>query len=268
MSPKTKGEPAISRSPKTTSRSKIKETSEPKFLLDEDKYRGFIENLPVLFYAVAPTPPYTPFYVSPAFEQFGYPLDAWMNDPDIWIKVIHEKDQEWVFTQTTASTSTGEEVDYEYRIVDSRGEIHWVRDRGCLIRDAKGRVICREGVMLDVTARKKTEEALRQSEERYRNLFENANDIIYVHDLNGNYISINHAVERVFGYKREEVLQLNMSQIAAPDQLKLVRDKLSKKIDGTTKQTAYELDCLRKDGTPITLEVNSSVQSLTMDWKQ
>ena len=256
MSRKAKGEPTISRSSQTFSRSK---TLKPTFLLDENKYRGFIENLPVLFYAVDPKPPYTPFYVSPAFEKFGYPIDDWLNDPDIWIKVIHEEDREWVFKQTTASTHTGEEVDYEYRIVDSEGDVHWVRDRGCLIRDANGLLVCREGVMLDITSRKQTEEALRLSEERYRNLFENANDVIYVHDLEGNYISINHAVERVFGYTREEALTLNVSQIAAPDHLELVSDKLSKKIEGSTKQTAYELDCLKKDGTPITLEVNSSV---------
>jgi PAS domain S-box-containing protein len=49
---------------------------------------------------------------------------------------------------------------------------------------------------------------LRESEERYRNLFENANDLIYVHDLKGNYLSINKATERVFGYAREEALRM------------------------------------------------------------
>ncbi|HVF30372.1 MAG TPA: EAL domain-containing protein, partial [Pyrinomonadaceae bacterium] len=97
------------------------------------------------------------------------------------------------------------------------------------------------------------------SESRYRNLFENANDIIYVHDLDGNYISINRAAEKVFGYSREEALKMNMSQIAAPEAFELFRENLSKKIQGGAKQTAYEVDCLRKDGTRVTLEVNSTV---------
>lgn len=221
-------------------------------------YRNFIENLPVLCYAVKAAPPYTPLYVSPAFERFGFPIERWLSDPEIWIKVIHPADREWVFSQTAASTRSGEEVDYEYRITDADGELHWVRDRGCLIRNEVGHVIYREGVMLDITDRKIAEEALRNSEERYRNLFENANDIIYVHDLNGNYLDINEAGVRIFGYTREEALKLNMAQVAAPEHLALIREKLASKLERGEKQTAYELDCVRKDGSRVTLEVNST----------
>ncbi|HMQ02463.1 MAG TPA: PAS domain S-box protein [Pyrinomonadaceae bacterium] len=226
---------------------------------DESMFRGFIENLPVLFYAVKPIPPFTPLYVSPEFERFGYGLETWSSDPDIWVKVIHPDDKEWVFQATDISTQSDEAVDYEYRILDASGMVHWVRDRGCLIRDTDGEILYREGVILDITARKQAEEALRISEERFRNLFENANDIIYVHDLQGNYISMNHAAERIFGYTREEALQLNMSQIAVPEHIPRVKEMLEKKVGGSLKQTAYEVDCLRKNGTRVTLEVNSSV---------
>lgn len=226
--------------------------------LNENKYRSFIENLPVLFYAVDPTPPYSPIYVSPAFRRFGYPLDDWLNDNEIWIRVIHPEDRAWVFEQTRASTDSGEEVEYEYRIVDAGGMIHWVHDRGCLIRNAKGNVVCREGVIIDITDRKHAEEEIRLGQERFRNIFENASDIIYIHDLDGNYISINDAGERVFGYSREETLRMNMSQIADPEQLHVLREKLASKLDGVAGQTSYEVDCIRKDGQRITLEVNSS----------
>lgn len=225
---------------------------------DDGKYRSFIENLPVLFYAVQPAPPYSPLYVSPAFTRFGYPLEDWINDPEMWLRVIHEDDRDWVFSTTTSSTETGEEVDYEYRIVAQDGTIHWVRDRGCLIRDADGQLVCREGVILDITDRKRAEADLRHGEERFRNIVENANDIIYVHDLDGNYISINRAAERIFGYKREETLSMNMSQIIAPEHLATVSRNLRKKLGGTTRATSYEVDCFKKDGTRITLEVNSS----------
>lgn len=224
----------------------------------DSKYRSFIENLPVLFYAVDSEPPYTPLYVSPAFERFGYPLEDWLNDPAMWVRAIHPDDRDWVFEQTTVSTKTGKEVDYEYRIVCGDGAIRWVRDRGCQIRDTDGNVFCREGVMLDVTDRKQAEEALKHSEERFRNLFENANDIIYVHDLEGNYISINHAAEEIFGYSREEALKLNMLQVAAPEYRDLVREKLARKRNGCSAQTVYELECVKKDGSRLTLEVNST----------
>ena len=344
----------------------------------EDKYRSFIENLPVLFYAVDPKPPYSPIYVSPAFETFGYPLEDWLTNPDIWVKVIHEDDRKWVFEETVDSTRTGKNVQYEYRVIAADGTVHWVRDRGCLIRDKNGKVIHRQGVIADITLnklaeeevekreklyrtlarnipatavllfdrelrytladgeqlrrqgfsqehlegrtiweafpkeiaeewapyyeralagehiglerkveaswfqidllpvrdenddifagmvmwqdvtdRKRATEDLEESESRYRNLFENANDIIYVHDLEGNYISINKAGERVIGYPREEALQMNMKQIAAPDHLKRSRKHLKKKIDGI-EQTSYEMDCITKDGRRLTLEINST----------
>jgi len=345
-----------------------------------DKYRSFIENLPVLFYAVKPTPPYSPIYVSPAFEMFGYPLADWLTDPNIWLNVIHEDDRQRVFEETVDSTRTGQNVQYEYRAIGADGTVYWVRDRGCLIRDKSGNVIHRQGVIADITAsklaeqevekreklyrtlarnipatavllfdrdlrytlaegkqlthhnytqemfenrtvwevfpqkiaeewsgyytralngehieferktdegwfqvdllpvrdeneeifagmvlwqditeRKRAVEDLQESEIRYRNLFENANDIIYVHDLDGNYVSINHAAEKVFGYTCEEVLSMNMSDVAAPEHVETLRNNLLKKIRGGAKQTAYEVDCLSKDGTRITLEVNSTV---------
>lgn len=227
----------------------------------DSMFRGFIENLPVLFYAVQATPPFTPLYVSPAFERFGYPVDTWRFDPDIWVRVIHPDDREWVFNLTDDSTKSGSEVDYEYRIIDAEGNYHWMRDRGCLIRDREGHILYREGVMLDVTDRKETEEALRISEERFRNLFENANDIIYVHDLNGNYISMNKAAERIFGYTRDLALTMNMSQIVAPEHLEIAKTKLMEKVEGKAVETAYELECLKMDGARLTLEVNSSVIS-------
>ncbi|HMO82444.1 MAG TPA: PAS domain S-box protein [Pyrinomonadaceae bacterium] len=261
MTAKNKASGRSNESPRTR---RSKKGSGSHLLLDGLKdesvnYRSFIENLPVLFYVVSPHPPYSPQYVSPAFKLFGYPLEDWTNDPEIWLRVIHPEDRERVFDETVVSTKSGEHVDYEYRVIDAAGRVRWVRDRGSLIRDDYGNVIYREGVMLEVTVRKRTEAALRESEEQFRRLFENANDIIYVHDLDGNYISMNKAAETVFGYTREEALKMNMAEIAAPDQLAIARNKLLEKINGRSDQTAYEIDCLKKDGSRITLEVNSTI---------
>jgi len=171
-------------------------------LNDEDKYRSFIENLPVLFYAVKPNPPYTPIYVSPAFTKFGYPLEHWLEDPYIWLKIIHPDDIPWVFNSTEVSAGVRNYVEYEYRTISADGTVSWVRDRGCLIHDETGGVTHRQGVIVDITETKKAVEGLRESEARYRNLFEHASDIIYVHDLKGRYISMNHAAEAIFGGER------------------------------------------------------------------
>lgn len=125
------------------------------------------------------------------------------------------------------------------------------------VKIESGEIVGGMVVWHDITSRKQSEIAYKESETRYRNLFENANDLIYVHDLKGNYLSLNEACEKTFGYTREESLKLNMRQIVVPEHFNIVRRKIKNKIAGA-KQTIYEVDCLTKNGKRITLEVNSS----------
>lgn len=106
--------------------------------------------------------------------------------------------------------------------------------------------------------RKRAEEKLLRSEESYRDLIENAHDIIYSHDLEGNYTSINAAVEHITGYTREESMQMNLSQIVVPAQLDRARDMIARKLRGE-KMTAYEVEILAKDGRVITVEINTKL---------
>ena len=229
-------------------------------------FREFVEDLPVMVYAVEATPPYSPIYVSPAFSIFGYPLADWIDDAQMWLKVIHPDDQSWVFSKTISSTRAGTEVEYEYRIIAADGSTHWVHDRGCLIRNEHCQITHRQGVIFDITEQKlaetqrhRAEAELIESESRYRTLFENANDIIYIHDLEGNYLSLNQAGERTFGYTLDEVLGLNIRDVTTPHHYEMAREMLESKINGQAEQTTYEADCVTKDGRILTLEINSSV---------
>jgi len=102
------------------------------------------------------------------------------------------------------------------------------------------------------------EKALRESEDRYRDLFENANDIIYTLDLNGCLTSVNAAGERLLGYSREELLGRPVALLVLPQYLETMREMLDRKVAGEAR-TNYEVGVTTKDGRHLVLEISSTL---------
>ena len=124
------------------------------------------------------------------------------------------------------------------------------------LHDQGGQLTGYLGIGSDISERKRAEASLRESEEKYRDLFENANDIIYTHDLEGNYTSVNKACEKIGGYTHDESIKMNVSQVIAPEYLTMARNMVALK--GTDMApSVYELEMIHKDGHRVVLEINS-----------
>lgn len=113
-----------------------------------------------------------------------------------------------------------------------------------------------EALRAEILERQRTEETLRASEERYRNLFDSANDMVYTHDLQGCFTSINRAAERITGYTREEALRMNIADVVVPEHLELARQMIVRKLGGEG-STTYEIAIRTKDGRRLLVEVSS-----------
>ena len=106
--------------------------------------------------------------------------------------------------------------------------------------------------------RRETEAALRASEERYRALFENANDAVCVLDVDGAFASINRAGERMSGYSREEIVGLNVDSLVVPEHRDLVREHVRSLAGGDLQAATLDVEIAAKDGSRVSLDVSAS----------
>jgi PAS domain S-box-containing protein len=107
--------------------------------------------------------------------------------------------------------------------------------------------------------RKRTQDELHSSQQLYFDLFQNANDVVYTHDLSGRYTSLNAIGQQITGYSSEEIGGVDFRSLASPEDVELAYSMLRKKLNGLAENTTYSLRIRAKDGTRIPFEVNSQL---------
>src|SRR6266508_483741 len=165
-------------------------------------------------------------FVSPQAERMlGYPLTHWTTEPTFWKDHIHPDDQEWATSFCINATRAKRPHDFEYRMLAADGRIVWLHDVATVVVENDQPVRLR-GVMLDITERKRAEEALKESEERYRVLVEFSPNSICVH-RDGKLLYVNPAGVRLFGAKNlGELVGRSVLDFIHPDSLPVVRERI------------------------------------------
>ncbi|HET8921726.1 MAG TPA: response regulator [Candidatus Acidoferrum sp.] len=124
-----------------------------------------------------------------------------------------------------------------------------------LLKECLGRELLRKTVRYAVELGR-TRNALRQSEERFQELFENAKDIIFTLDLEGNFTSVNKSAETLMGWSREEAKKINIKNLVAPEHLNLCRQMMTRILNDEPFQQ-LEINLFRKDGQKVLLETSA-----------
>lgn len=175
-------------------------------------FRQLAEHIEDAFWIVSPDWS-TLHYISPAYEQiWGRSCDSLYKAPDSWLQAVASGDREAVLTDLAGKIAGDFSTPAfpEYRIMRPDGSIRWILARAFPVRDETGTICCISGIAEDITDRKQTGAALQLSEERYRILFEQTADYVFVLDpATGDIPLIVDGNENAFkrhGYTRAELI--------------------------------------------------------------
>ena len=228
----------------------------------EKKFRGLIERQNDVLYRMSlPDGAYE--YVSPAASRvFGYSSKEFFDNPFLIRDIIHPGYIDYFEKEWLALAEGKVSPISEYKIIGPEGNDRWIVQSNIGVFDRQGNIIAIEGICRDVTERKHAEKALRESEEKYRVVVENANEGITV-TQDGMLKFVNQKGLEISGYSKEELLSRSFIEIVHPEDQQLVMQHHLKKLKGEEIPKVYVLRIIAKDGAMKWLENNGVI----ITWK-
>ncbi len=206
-----------------------------------------MSNLPGMAYRRVNDEKWTMEFVSEGcLSLTGYHPSVFVGKP--YSDVIHPEDRERVRKEVEAALAESRPYTFEYRIVAADGSTKYVWEQGTGVEMERGRTTTLEGLVLDVTERRRADLALRESEEKYRELVESANSIIIMLDMSGRITSFNEFAVRFFGFERDEIIGMKASETIVP------------KVDSAGKDTSSMVDDVIRDPVRFANNINENIK--------
>src|SRR5438874_1873969 len=216
----------------------------------EQRWRSLTEALPQLVWSA--TPDGTCDYFSAQWTEHTGIAEAdllgWQ-----WLETLHPDDREPTRHFWLESVAGHHAYDIEYRVRRRDGEYRWFKTRGVPIRDTGGNIVKWFGTCTDITE-------LRQSEGRFRGIFENAAVGIAQTHPSGRFLRVNEKFCSIVGYAREELVQKSFQDITHPDDVAMGVSALAALLRDQSPSMEHEKRYIRKDGSPVRGELFISLQ--------
>ena len=164
-------------------------------------------------------PDWTMEYVSDGMRDIcGYAADEFIhNRLRSFISIVEPEDRAVVTAEIKKALDTRQPYVIEYRINTATGDQRWVAERGSATFSDDNELIVREGLLIDVTRRRKAEEALKQREEQFQALVEKSADVISLYNKEGQRTYISPAITNILGYSVEEYIAQDPHWLFHPD---------------------------------------------------
>ncbi|MFQ4144264.1 PAS domain S-box protein [Chlorogloeopsis sp. ULAP02] len=189
---------------------------------------------------------------------FGYDTLQPEWGQEIARRHVVEEDRE-IFDAAFARAMETGELDFEVRIQWLDGSIHWMAARGRFYFDENGKPVYGGGVNFDITDRKQTELALRESEERFRRAFDDAAIGMAMVAIDGSFLRVNRSLCEILGYTESEFLALTFQDITHADDLQKDLDNRQRLLVGETRTYQTQKRYIHKLGHEVWVLLSTSL---------
>ena len=229
----------------------------------EEKYRSILENIEEGYFEVDLAGNFTFFNDSTCFL-LGYSKEEMMG-MNYYNFTEKESVKEVFQTFNTVYKNGTAEKEFDWPIIRKDGTKRYVEASILLKKDSSGEITGFQGFTHDITERKQAEEALRQSEGKYRSILENIQEAYFEVDLAGNFIFVNDSMSRITGCSKEELAGMNYSQFSDEETSKNVFQAFNKVYKTGELTEGFDWLIIRKDGTKRYIESSVSLRNNLSD---
>jgi PAS domain S-box-containing protein len=229
---------------------------EEKLRKSKKRYRLIADNSNDWIYLIRPDLTFE--YVSPSCEKIiGYTFREFIDNPRLMLDIVHPEDKDLFASHIKNIGQEFGSHNMEFRIYTKNGELRWIRHSCQPVYDEEGQYHGRAGTNRDITPHKRAEKALKESEERYRTIFEQSNDGIAL--VQGDrHLYVNQKMVKMFGYDHpEEIIGRTHTLLVHPDDVEWVEDYNRRRQKEETVPDRYEFKGRKKNGEELYVEVSA-----------
>jgi PAS domain S-box-containing protein len=193
-------------------------------------------------------------YCSPSCERItGYNATEFIQKPTLLALIIHPDDLRIYLKHKKEQLFRASDTELQFRIIRADGQVIWIGHVCQPVFNDSGDFIGIRGSNRDITDRKKTEEKLKNSEQKYKLISLNITDGIFI-SKDGYFDYVNPSMSHIFGYDESEMVGLNLVELIIPERRVDFEAYIS--VDPTTDQVNnIEIECLRKDNSIVFVEI-------------
>lgn len=193
----------------------------------------------------------------------GYTPAEYNLTPDLWYSIVHDDDRSLVLDMAQRILTESGKLELEHRILHKDGSLRWVKNTLVPCRDMEGTLLAYDGTISDITERKLADIKLRESEERFSQLFLQHEDAIILFKLDSfEIVDANPAATSLFGYSRDELLCTFPWPFAGKDHKEL-RDSLLAALGHDGRFDLFRLSLFRKDGAPVIVSMRGKLVTIS-----